>query len=162
MPNNWATASNYFKKHIDVCNTTMDLTFFKQQGVTGMSLRVFEISQLLNTRSSTQSSASVVTINRVFVFCFLYVTLSLSFQYTKFNSLQLPGNIMNGTKLIPWCCKSMRLRKIICTVVLISKTLKKKLNVNCDKWTNVGESMWKGSLRLNDVCHCLRFTNPDF
>lgn len=65
-------------KHIDVCNTTMDLTFFKQQGVTGMSLRVFEISQLLNTRSSTQSSASVVTINRVFVFCFLYVTLFLS------------------------------------------------------------------------------------
>lgn len=126
-------------KHIDVCNTTMDLTFFKQQGVTGMSLRVFEISQLLNTRSSTQSSASVVTINRVFVFiCNLF---SLSFQYTKFNSLQLPGNIMNGTKLIPWCCKSMRLRKIICTVVLISKTLKKKLNVNCDKWTNVGESM---------------------
>lgn len=39
---------------------------------------------------------------------------------------------------------------------------KKKLNVNCDKWTNVGESMCKGSLRLNDVCHCLRFTNPDF
>lgn len=160
MPNNWATASNYFKKHIDVCNTTMDLTFFKQQGVTGMSLRVFEISQLLNTRSSTQSSASVVTINRVFVF--ICNPFSLSFQYTKFNSLQLPGNIMNGTKLIPWCCKSMRLRKIICTVVLISKTLKKKLNVNCDKWTNVGESMWKGSLRLNDVCHCLRFTNPDF
>lgn len=44
----------------------------------------------------------------------------------------------------PGVVKSLRLRKIICTVVLISEIL----NLNCDKWTNVGESMWKGSRRL--------------
>lgn len=124
----------------------MDLTFYKQQRVTGISLRVFEIPQSLNTRSPTHtSSASVVANNGFCFFCFLFI----SFQRTKFNSLRLPGNIMNGTKLISWCCKIIEIEENHMHSGINQRNFEKEiLNLNCDKWTNVGESMWKGSRRL--------------
>lgn len=124
----------------------MDPTFYKQQHVTGISLRVFEIPQSLNTRSPTHtSSASVVANNGFCFFCFLFI----SFQRTKFNSLRLPGNIMNGTKLISWCCKIIEIEENHMHSGINQRNFEKEiLNLNCDKWTNVGESMWKGSRRL--------------
>lgn len=124
----------------------MDLTFYKQQCVTGISLRVFEIPQSLNTRSPTHtSSASVVANNGFLFFLFLFI----SFQRTKFNSLRLPGNIMNGTKLISWCCKIIEIEENHMHSGINQRNFEKEiLNLNCDKWTNVGESMWKGSWRL--------------
>lgn len=124
----------------------MDPTFYKQQHVTGISLRVFEIPQSLNTRSPTHtSSASVVANNGFCFFCFLFI----SSQRTKFNSLRLPGNIMNGTKLISWCCKIIEIEENHMHSGINQRNFEKEiLNLNCDKWTNVGESMWKGSRRL--------------
>lgn len=124
----------------------MDMTFYKQQCVTGISLRVFEIPQSLNTRSPTHtSSASVVANNGFLFFLFLFI----SFQRTKFNSLRLPGNIMNGTKLISWCCKIIEIEENHMHSGINQRNFEKEiLNLNCDKWTNVGESMWKGSRRL--------------
>lgn len=124
----------------------MDPTFYKQQCVTGISLRVFEIPQSLNTRSPTHtSSASVVANNGFWFFLFLFI----SFQRTKFNSLRLPGNIMNGTKLISWCCKIIEIEENHMHSGINQRNFEKEiLNLNCDKWTNVGESMWKGSRRL--------------
>lgn len=79
------------------------------------------------------------------VFCFLFI----SFQRTKFNSLRLPGNIMNGTKLISWCCKIIEIEENHMHSGINQRNFEKEiLNLNCDKWTNVGESMWKGSRRL--------------
>lgn len=124
----------------------MDMTFYKQQCVTEISLRVFEIPQSLNTRSPTHtSSASVVANNGFLFFLFLFI----SFQRTKFNSLRLPGNIMNGTKLISWCCKIIEIEENHMHSGINQRNFEKEiLNLNCDKWTNVGESMWKGSRRL--------------
>lgn len=81
-------------------------------------------------------------------FCF-FLFLFISFQRTKFNSLRLPGNIMNGTKLISWCCKIIEIEENHMHSGINQRNFEKEiLNLNCDKWTNVGESMWKGSRRL--------------
>lgn len=49
----------------------------------------------------------------------------------------------------PGVVKSLRLRKIIMHSGINQRNFEKEiLNLNCDKWTNVGESMWKGSRRL--------------
>lgn len=91
------------------------------------------------------SSASVVANNGFYFFLFLFI----SFQRTKFNSLRLPGNIMNGTKLISWCCKIIEIEENHMHSGINQRNFEKEiLNLNCDKWTNVGESMWKGSRRL--------------
>lgn len=117
-----------------MCNTTMDMTFYKQQRVTGISLRVFEIPQSLNTRSPTHtSSASVVANNGFWFFLFLFI----SFQRTKFNSLRLPGNIMNGTKLISWCCKIIEIEENHMHINTISETLRKKYWI----WTVINGQM---------------------
>lgn len=119
----------------------MDMTFYKQQRVTGISLRVFEIPQSLYTRSSTHKFC--ISSGKYFLFLFI------SFQRTKFNSLRLPGNIMNGTKLISWCCKIIEIEENHMHSGINQRNFEKEiLNLNCDKWTNVGESMWKGSRRL--------------
>lgn len=77
-------------------------------------------------------------------FVFIYI-----FSTTKFNSLRLPGNIMNGTKLISWCCKIIEIEENHMHSGINQGNFEKEiLNLNCDKWTNVGESMWKGSRRL--------------
>lgn len=81
-------------------------------------------------------------------FCF-FLFLFISFQRTKFNSLRLPGNIMNGTKLISWCCKIIEIEENHMHSGINQRNFEKEiLNLNFDKWTNVGESMWKGSGRL--------------
>lgn len=78
-----------------------------------------------------------------------FLFLFISFQRTKFNSLRLPGNIMNGTKLISWCCKIIEIKENHMHSGINQRNFEKEiLNLNCDKWTNVGESMWKGSRRL--------------
>lgn len=83
--------------------------------------------------------------NGFWFFLFLFI----SFQRTKFNSLRLPGNIMNGTKLISWCCKIIEIEENHMHSGINQRNFEKEiLNLNCDKWTNVGESMWKGSRRL--------------
>lgn len=83
--------------------------------------------------------------NDFWFFWFLFI----SFQRTKFNSLRLPGNIMNGTKLISWCCKIIEIEENHMHSGINQRNFEKEiLNLNCDKWTNVGESMWKGSRRL--------------
>lgn len=83
--------------------------------------------------------------NGFWFFLFLFI----SFQRTKFNSLRLPGNIMNGTKLISWCCKITEIEENHMHSGINQRNFEKEiLNLNCDKWTNVGESMWKGSWRL--------------
>lgn len=133
----------------------MDPTFYKQQCVTGISLRVFEIPQSLNTRSPTHtSSASVVANNGFLFFLFLFI----SFQRTKFNSLRLPGNIMNGTKLISWCCKIIEIEENHMHSGINQRNFEKEiLYLNCDKWTNVGESMWKGSqeIKMTSATVCI-------
>lgn len=77
----------------------------------------------------------------VFVFFCFYLYLFNVPNSIHFDYLATLWMVLNW---YPGVVKSLRLRKIICTVVLISEIL----NLNCDKWTNVGESMWKGSRRL--------------
>lgn len=55
---------------------------------------------------------------------------------------------MNGTKLISWC-KIIEIEENHMHSGINQRNFEKEiLNLNCDKWTNVGESMWKGSRRL--------------
>lgn len=117
-----------------MCNTTMDPTFYKQQCVTGISLRVFEIPQSLNTRSPTHtSSASVVANNGFWFFCFYLYLFNIP-NSIHFDYLATLWMVLNW---YPGVVKSLRLRKIICTVVLISETLRKKYWI----WTVINGQM---------------------
>lgn len=49
---------------------------------------------------------------------------------------------MNGTKLISWCCKIIEIEENHMHSGINQRNFEKEiLNLNCDKWTNVGESM---------------------
>lgn len=90
-----------------------------------------------------------------------FLFLFISFQRTKFNSLRLPGNIMNGTKLISWCCKIIEIEENHMHSGINQRNFEKEiLNLNCDKWTNVGESMWKGSqeIKMTSATVCISQT----
>lgn len=82
----------------------------------------------------------------VFVFfVFIYIFSTYQIQFTSITS----GNIMNGTKLISWSCKIIEIEENHMHSGINQRNFEKEiLNLNCDKWTNVGESMWKGSRRL--------------
>lgn len=82
----------------------------------------------------------------VFVFfVFIYIFSTYQIQFTLITS----GNIMNGTKLISWCCKIIEIEENHMHSGINQRNFEKEiLNLNCDKWTNVDESMWKGSRRL--------------
>lgn len=81
----------------------------------------------------------------LFFFVFIYIFSTYQIQFTSITS----GNIMNGTKLISWCCKIIEIEENHMHSGINQRNFEKEiLNLNCDKWTNVGESMWKGSRRL--------------
>lgn len=67
----------------------------------------------------------------VFVFFVFYLYLFNVPNSIHFDYLATLWMVLNW---YPGVVKSLRLKEI--------------LNLNCDKWTNVGESMWKGSRRL--------------
>lgn len=91
----------------------------------------------------------------VFVFfVFIYIFSTYQIQFTSITS----GNIMNGTKLISWCCKIIEIEENHMHSGINQRNFEKEiLNLNCDKWTNVGESMWKGSqeIKMTSATVCI-------
>lgn len=75
----------------------------------------------------------------VFVFfVFINIFSTYQIQFTSITS----GNIMNGTKLISWSCKIIEIEENHVHSGINQRNFEKEiLNLNCDKWTNVGESM---------------------